>query len=73
MAAHTPGGDAPVNPFDADGEGAAFLVLANERRQHSLWPRFAEIPAGWTAVHGPCPRQDALDWVTAHDTALPVR
>ncbi|WP_030420323.1 MbtH family protein [Streptomyces sp. NRRL F-5065] len=59
--------DAPVNPFDADG---AFRVLVNGRNQHSLWPAFAEVPDGWSTVHGPCPRQDALDWVTAHDTGL---
>ncbi|MFF9347873.1 MbtH family protein [Streptomyces sp. NPDC014734] len=73
MAAHTPNDDAPVNPFDADGDGVAFLVLVNERGAYSLWPRFAEVPAGWTAVHGPCPRQDALDLVTAHADGLPVR
>ncbi|QEV18595.1 MbtH family protein [Streptomyces alboniger] len=53
--------DAPANPFDADGE---FLVLANDRGEHSLWPLFAAMPDGWTAVHGPCPRQDALAWVS---------
>ncbi|MET9919290.1 MbtH family protein [Streptomyces sp. NPDC059605] len=62
--------DAPVNPFDADGGADAFLVLVNEQRQYSLWPEFADVPAGWTAVHGPCPRQEALDRITAHDTGL---
>ncbi|WP_431773961.1 MbtH family protein [Streptomyces cucumeris] len=59
--------DASVNPFDADGE---FLVLVNERRQHSLWPLFADVPAGWSTAHGPCPRQEALDWVTEHDAGV---
>ena len=36
------------NPFD-DTEGT-FLVLVNEEGQHSLWPAFAEVPAGWTVV-----------------------
>ncbi|MFE0173787.1 MbtH family protein [Streptomyces sp. NPDC059002] len=53
--------EAPANPFDAEGE---FLVLANDRGELSLWPLFAAVPEGWSAEHGPCPRQDALDWVT---------
>ncbi|AZM53798.1 MbtH family protein [Streptomyces sp. WAC 01529] len=53
--------DAPANPFDAEGE---FLILANDRGEHSLWPLFAEVPDGWAAVHGPCPRQSALAWVS---------
>ncbi|MBQ0827119.1 MbtH family protein [Streptomyces tagetis] len=62
--------DAPVNPFDADGDTGAFLVLANAEGRHSLWPDFADVPDGWTTVHGPCPRQDALDWVVAHASGL---
>ncbi|MFJ9111228.1 MbtH family protein [Streptomyces sp. NPDC102283] len=55
--------DASANPFDADGE---FLVLANAEGQHSLWPLFAAVPEGWSTVHGPCARQDALDRITTH-------
>ncbi|MYT99496.1 MULTISPECIES: MbtH family protein [unclassified Streptomyces] len=55
--------DAPANPFDADGE---FLVLTNDGGQHSLWPLFAAVPAGWSTAHGPCARQEALDWIGAH-------
>ncbi|MEU7736647.1 MbtH family protein [Streptomyces griseus] len=55
--------DASANPFDADGE---FLVLTNAEGQHSLWPLFAAVPEGWSTAHGPCGRQDALDWITAH-------
>lgn len=55
--------EASANPFDAEGE---FLVLTNAQGQHSLWPSFAAVPEGWTAAHGPCARQDALDRVTAH-------
>lgn len=32
-----------ANPFDEDGP---FLVLVNVAGQHSLWPEFAEVPAG---------------------------
>ncbi|MGK5629123.1 MbtH family protein [Streptomyces sp. URMC 123] len=59
--------DTPANPFDGDG---AFLVLVNDLGQHSLWPCFAAVPAGWTPVHGPCERQPALDWITENWTDL---
>ncbi len=40
-----------TNPFE-DPEGR-FHVLVNDEGQHSLWPSFADVPAGWTAVFGP--------------------
>ncbi|GLU48917.1 MbtH family protein [Nocardiopsis ansamitocini] len=52
------------NPFD-DTEGV-FLVLVNDEDQHSLWPEFAEVPAGWRIVHGPGSREEALDYVNAN-------
>lgn len=49
------------NPFeDLD---ASYLVLVNDEGQHSLWPVFAEVPAGWTAAFGPDARQECLDYV----------
>ncbi|MEU5425326.1 MbtH family protein [Streptomyces olivoreticuli] len=39
-----------MNPFD-DAD-ATFLVLTNAEGQYSLWPAFAEVPAGWTAAFG---------------------
>ncbi|MEU4210960.1 MbtH family protein [Streptomyces sp. NPDC026206] len=62
--------DVPANPFDDDGEYASFLVLVNSEGQHSLWPGFAAVPQGWTTAHGPCARQEALDWITGHWTDL---
>ncbi|MDH6121018.1 MbtH family protein [Kitasatospora sp. GAS204B] len=57
-----------ANPFeDADG---SYLVLVNEENQHSLWPAFAEVPAGWTAAHGPDSRQACLDHVEANWTDM---
>ncbi|MGW2377484.1 MULTISPECIES: MbtH family protein [Kitasatospora] len=49
------------NPFD--DEQGTFLVLANHENQHSLWPAFAEVPAGWRTVKGACTRQEALDHI----------
>lgn len=50
-----------TNPFD-DG-GGAFYVLINGEEQHSLWPAFVDIPAGWRAVFGEASRSACLDYV----------
>ena len=39
-----------TNPFD-DTDGR-FVVLVNGAGQHSLWPVFAGVPAGWTVAFG---------------------
>ncbi|GAA4671358.1 MbtH family protein [Gordonia humi] len=39
-----------TNPFD--DETGTFFVLVNDEDQHSLWPSFADVPAGWRVVHG---------------------
>lgn len=56
------------NPFD-DADGT-FLVLVNDENQHSLWPQFAEVPAGWRTVHGPAARQECLDYVETNWTDM---
>jgi len=38
-----------TNPFE-NPEGR-YLVLVNGEGQHSLWPSFCEVPAGWTVAH----------------------
>ncbi|GAA2213968.1 MbtH family protein [Nonomuraea monospora] len=50
-----------TNPFD--DENGIFLVLVNDEGQHSLWPDFADVPAGWRVAFGPGPRADALRYV----------
>ncbi|MEU5535144.1 MbtH family protein [Streptomyces sp. NPDC020362] len=56
------------NPFDnPDGR---FLVLRNDEGQHSLWPVFAEVPAGWTTVHDEADRQTCLDHIEAQWTDI---
>ena len=57
-----------TNPFD-NPEGV-FLVLVNDEGQHSLWPEFIDVPAGWTITHGPAPRQSCLDFVEENWTDL---
>lgn len=57
-----------TNPFE--NPDASYLVLVNAENQHSLWPAFAEVPAGWTVVHGPDQRQACLDYVEQHWTDM---
>ncbi|RII13775.1 MbtH-like protein [Streptomyces sp. YIM 130001] len=46
------------NPFD-DTEGV-FHVLVNDEGQHSLWPSFSPVPAGWTPTLSDVDRETAL-------------
>lgn len=57
-----------ANPFE-DPEGR-FLVLVNDENQHSLWPSFAEVPAGWRTVLGEDTRESCLAYVEEHWTDL---
>ena len=57
-----------TNPFD-DHEGV-FYVLVNEEGQHSLWPRFAPVPAGWEIVHGEDSRGACLEYIETHWTDM---
>ena len=57
-----------TNPFD--DESGTFLVLVNDEGQHSLWPDFLPVPAGWTAVGPHAGRQECLDWIEAHWTDI---
>ncbi|ALE77156.1 MbtH family protein [Pseudonocardia sp. ICBG1122] len=56
------------NPFD--DENGQFFVLVNDEEQHSLWPAFAQVPAGWSVVHGEASRSDCLAYVETHWTDL---
>ncbi|MEV4683685.1 MbtH family protein [Streptomyces kurssanovii] len=57
-----------TNPFE-DPQGR-FLVLVNDENQHSLWPSFAEVPAGWRTVFGQDTRDACLAYVEANWTDL---
>ncbi|MET8842352.1 MbtH family protein [Streptomyces rubiginosohelvolus] len=57
-----------TNPFeDADGR---FLVLVNDENQHSLWPSFIDVPAGWRTVHGEDTREACLHYIEANWTDM---
>ncbi len=49
------------NPFD--DTTATFRVLVNDLQQHSLWPSFADVPAGWAVMFGPEGREQCLEYV----------
>lgn len=56
------------NPFeDPDG---TYLVLVNDEGQHSLWPAFVAVPAGWHTVLGETDRDTALQYVNDNWTDM---
>lgn len=57
-----------TNPFE-NPEGR-FFVLVNDEGQHSLWPAFVEVPAGWTAVHGETTRDSCVEYVNENWTDM---
>lgn len=57
-----------TNPFD--DQNGAFLVLVNDGNQHSLWPQFADVPAGWTVLHGPDAHAACLEFIERNWTDM---
>ena len=57
-----------TNPFE--DENGVFHVLVNEEGQHSLWPSFIAVPAGWTIVHESDSRAACLEFINQHWTDL---
>ena len=59
------------NPFeDPDG---TYLVLVNDEGQHSLWPEFVDVPAGWTITHLADTRDACLDYIEHNWTDMRPR
>ncbi|MDQ1044990.1 MbtH family protein [Streptomyces sp. V4I2] len=56
------------NPFE-DAEGK-YLVLVNDEGQHSLWPSFVEVPAGWSVAVEETDRQTCLDYINENWTDM---
>jgi MbtH protein len=50
-----------TNPFE--DESASYHVLVNDEGQHSLWPGFADVPAGWYVTHPPDTRSACLEFI----------
>jgi MbtH protein len=56
------------SPFD--DEDGTFVVLVNDEGQHSLWPIFMDIPAGWTIAHQASGRKECLEYIEQHWTDM---
>lgn len=53
-----------TNPFeDKDG---SYFVLINEEGQHSLWPAYLDVPAGWNLVYGKADRTQCVVYIKKH-------
>ncbi|AEY86672.1 MULTISPECIES: MbtH family protein [Streptomyces] len=50
-----------TNPFE--DPDATYLVLVNDEGQHSLWPEFVAVPAGWETRFGPDGRTECLAYI----------
>jgi MbtH protein len=57
-----------TNPFEDDK--GTFHVLVNDEGQHSLWPSWKDVPAGWTIVHKSDTRAACLDYVEKNWTDM---
>jgi uncharacterized protein YbdZ (MbtH family) len=68
MSSRQSGDAVSINPFD-DDEGS-FFVLVNDEEQHSLWPAFADVPAGWRVVYGEADRAACLDYIEQNWTDI---
>ncbi|HVV14353.1 MbtH family protein [Amycolatopsis sp.] len=59
------------NPFDDDS--GRFYALLNEEGQYSLWPTFADVPAGWQIVFGEDSREACLEYIETNWTDMRPR
>jgi MbtH protein len=50
-----------INPFE--DENGVYHVLINEEGQHSLWPSFVDVPAGWTIILKSESRSACLEFI----------
>jgi uncharacterized protein YbdZ (MbtH family) len=57
-----------IHAFDDDN--GSFYVLVNDEEQHSLWPAFAAVPAGWRVVFGEADRAPCLDYIEQNGTDM---
>ena len=50
-----------ASPFDNDQ--GTFIAIVNKEGQYSLWPAFADVPAGWETAFGEDTRPACLDFI----------
>jgi uncharacterized protein YbdZ (MbtH family) len=49
---------------------AAFSSWSTTEEQHSVWPTFAGVPAGWRVVYGDADRAACLDYIEQNWTDI---
>lgn len=57
-----------TNPFE--DENGIYHVLINDEGQHSLWPSFIDVPAGWTIIHEADSRAACLEFIERNWTDM---
>lgn len=57
-----------ANPFENDA--GVYHVLINDEGQHSLWPTFIAVPAGWSIVKEASSRAECLQYVEENWTDM---
>jgi MbtH protein len=57
-----------TNPFE--DEDGTYQVLVNDEGQHSLWPAFADVPAGWRVVFEDNTRKACLEFIEENWTDM---
>ncbi|WP_411096825.1 MbtH family protein [Streptomyces sp. 020-2-3H-GM] len=60
-----------TNPFE--DEDGTYVVLVNDEGQHSLWPTFVDVPAGWLTAHPADTRDACLAYIEANWTDMRPR
>jgi MbtH protein len=53
-----------------DDPNGRFFVVVNAEGQYSLWPEFAQVPAGWTVSHGAADRASCIEFINANWTDM---
>ncbi|MGX1759805.1 MbtH family protein [Streptomyces lydicus] len=57
-----------TNPFEDND--ARYLALINDEGQYSLWPVFADVPAGWRAAREEGSREEILAFISEQWTDM---
>ena len=57
-----------ANPFE--DENGTYHVVVNDEGQHSLWPTFVDVPAGWRIALKSDSRAACLDFIDKHWTDM---
>ncbi|NDK27185.1 MbtH family protein [Streptomyces sp. TR1341] len=57
-----------ASPFD--NQDGRYLVLINDEGQHSLWPTFVDVPAGWTVALSESGREECVRFIEENWTDL---